>query len=181
MCTAGNRLALVCHVFKEVNAPPNVAISFDRFSGFPRSNEIETHMTEPPGWLKELADAAAVLMMPADAIAPIGCHYFCVASTWEISLFAAGTEIVGGASDGQVRRSRFCLDIEEIRNLFAEIESVTWQVHALAFDDELGPHVEVHGRYADKDVKLRILAYPPKRFAAGRRAIVYEQAWEETW
>ena len=138
-------------------------------------------MTLPPAWLKELADAAALLMMPADVMAPIGCHYFCVETTWEISLFASSTQIVGGERDGEVRRSRFCLDIEAIRKLFTEVHSVSWQAQALASDDELGPHVELHAIYAEKEVKLRILAFPPKRFASGRRAIVYEHAWEETW
>jgi hypothetical protein len=138
-------------------------------------------MTLPPEWLKELADAAAMLMMPADVMAPIGCHYCCVETTWEVSLFASSTQIVGGQRDGEVRRSRYSLDVEAIRNLFTNVHSLTWQVHSLASDDELGPHVELHGTYADKDVKLRILAVPPKRFASGRRAIVYEQAWEETW
>ena len=120
-------------------------------------------------------------MMPADVMAPVGCHYCCVEQTWEISLFASSTQIVGGERDGEVRRSRFCLDIDAIGKLFTEVRSVSWQAHALASDDELGPHVELDGIYVEKDVKLRILAFPPKRFASGRRAIVYKQAWEEAW
>ena len=138
-------------------------------------------MTSPPGWLKELADAAALLMMPADVMPPIGCHYCRVDQTWEISLFASSTQIVGGGRDGDVRRSRFCLDIEEFRKLFSKVDGVSWQAHSLASDDEFGPHVELTGTYANKNVKLRVLAFPPKRFASGRRAIVYEPAWEETW
>lgn len=138
-------------------------------------------MTVPPGWLKELADAVALLMMPADVMAPIGCHYCRVNKTWEISLFASSTQIVGGGRDGDVRRSRFCLDVDAVRKLFDEVHGISWQAHALASDDELGPHLEVHGSLADKEIRLRILAFPPKRFASGRRAIVYEPAWEETW
>ena len=138
-------------------------------------------MSMPPAWLKELADAAALLMMPADVMSPIGCHYICVEKTWEITLFASSTQIVGGGRDGAVRRSRFCLDVEAVSKLFDEVYQIFWQAHALASDDELGPHLELHGTCADKDVKLRILAFPPKRFASGRRAIVYEPAWEDTW
>jgi hypothetical protein len=114
-------------------------------------------------------------------MAPIGCHYYCTENTWEISLFVSSTQIVGGQRDGEVRRSRFCLDIDAVRKLFTEVHGVAWQAQVLASDDELGPHIEVHGNFADNDVKLRILAFPPKRFASGRRAIVYERAWEETW
>ncbi|HEY3963538.1 MAG TPA: hypothetical protein VGM05_03210 [Planctomycetaceae bacterium] len=135
----------------------------------------------PPGWLKELADAAAVMIMPADVIAPIGCHYCCVDKVWEISLFASSTEIVGGGYDGEVRNSRFCLDVHALMKLVGNVGQATWQAHQLGDDDELGPHVAIMGRYGDQDVRLQILAFPPKRFSSGRRAVVYIPSWEETW
>ena len=135
----------------------------------------------PPGWLKELADSAALLMMPADVIAPIGCHYCRAEGAWEISLFPSSTQIVGGGRDGETRRSRFTLDIKALTSLFAAISSASWQAHALATDDEIGPHLAIEGKYGEEDVLLRILAFPPKRFASGRRAIVYAPLWEETW
>jgi len=138
-------------------------------------------MPQPPEWLKELADAAALLMMPTDVMAPIGCHYCCVDGTWEIALFASSTQIVGGQHDGEERRSRFCLDIQAIRNLMADAHDVMWQSHPEGDDDELGPHVAFGGIYAGERVCLRILAFPPKRFSPGRNAIVYTPAWEEMW
>ncbi len=135
----------------------------------------------PPGWLKELADATALLMMPADVIAPIGCHYCCVDDVWEITLFASSTQIVGGGRDGEVRRSRFTFDIQALTVNFAHVSQVSWQAHALGPDDELGPHVAIEGKFGDQEVRLRVLAFPPKRFASGRRAIVYVPSWEETW
>src|SRR5579863_3928411 len=106
---------------------------------------IGISMSLPPGWLKELADATALLMMPADVMAPIGCHYCCVDDTWEISLFVSSTEIVGGERDGDVRRSRFCLDVEAVKKLLDEVHGISWQAQSLASDDELGPHVELCG------------------------------------
>lgn len=138
-------------------------------------------MPHPPDWLKELADAAALLMMPTDVMAPIGCHYCCIEGTWEIALFASSTQIVGGQRDGEVRRSRFCLDVRAISALFSQMHDVVWQAHGQGADDELGPHVGFSGIYAGNRVELRILAFPPKRFESGRRAIVYTPAWEETW
>ncbi|MBI3863707.1 MAG: hypothetical protein HY290_17595 [Planctomycetia bacterium] len=135
----------------------------------------------PPAWLKELADSAALLMIPADVIAPIGCHYCYVDRVWEITLFASSTQIVGGGQDGEVRRSRFTLDVPGLMKLFADVKNVLWQAHEIGEDDELGPHIAVEGQYGDQDVCLRILAFPPKRFASGRRAIVYVPSWEETW
>lgn len=135
----------------------------------------------PPGWLKELADAAAQLMMPADVIAPIGCHYCFADDVWEITLFASSTEIVGGGQDGEVRRSRFCLDIQALTRVFVVVHEISWQAHELGGDDELGPHIAVEGAFGEYDVRLRVLAFPPKRFASGRRAIVYVPSWEESW
>jgi hypothetical protein len=138
-------------------------------------------MPHPPDWLKELADAAALLMMPTDIMAPIGCHFCCAEGTWEIALFASSTQIVGGQHDGEVRRSRFCLDVQALGKLLSEVREVMWQAHSEGSQDELGPHVALSGKHSGHDVCLRILAFPPKRFASGRNAIVYTPAWEETW
>lgn len=138
-------------------------------------------MPSPPEWLKELADAAARLMMPIDLLSPIGCHFCCIDGTWEVSLFASNTQVVGGKLDGVLRASRFDLDLKAVLDLFSEVSRFSWQALALTRDDELGPHVSLDGTYAGNTVWLRILARPPKRFDPGRRAIVYEPAWEETW
>lgn len=135
----------------------------------------------PPDWIKELADSAALLMMPADFIAPIGCHFYCDDNVWEITLFASSTQIVGGGRDGEVRRSRFNVDVQAVCRLFANVDEVSWQAHQLGASDELGPNIAIEGQYGDQEIRLRILAYPPKRFASGRRAVVYVPRWEETW
>src|SRR5437879_5970087 len=138
-------------------------------------------MPSPPEWLQELADAVALQMTPADVLAPVGCHFCLVDGTWEISLFAAGTQIVGGKKDGVVRASRFSVDLQSLLKLFSEIESLSWQALRLSADDELGPHISLAGTHAGNRVWLRILAWAPKRFAPGRRAVGYEHAWEEIW
>jgi hypothetical protein len=138
-------------------------------------------MPSPPEWLQELADAAALQMIPADVLAPIGCHFGFADETWEISLFAAATQIVGGKHDGVLRPSRFHFDLQAVSKLFSEIHHVTWQALPLATDDELGSHVAITGAYREHPVTLRVLARAPRQFAAGRRALVYENTWEETW
>ena len=93
-------------------------------------------MPSPPEWLQELADAVALQMTPADVLAPVGCHFCLVDGTWEISLFAAGTQIVGGKKDGVVRASRFSVDLQSLVKHFSEIESFSWQALRLSADDE---------------------------------------------
>lgn len=135
----------------------------------------------PPEWLSELADAAALLMMPVDVMAPVGCHFCLAEGTWEISLFVSNTQIVGGKKDGVLRGSRFHVDVQALTGLFTEVHDLSWQAQRLASDDELGPHISLAGTYAGNPISLRILAHPPKRFEPGRRAIVYEHSWEEIW
>jgi hypothetical protein len=138
-------------------------------------------MPSPPEWLQELADAAAQQMIPADILAPIGCHFCFADETWEVSLFAATTQIVGGKYDGVLRPSRFVVDVHAVTKLFSEIHDVSWQVLPLAANDELGSHIAIIGTCREHAVNLRILSRAPRQFAAGRRAIVYENAWEEIW
>ncbi len=135
----------------------------------------------PPDWLQQFADAAALLMNPVDLMAPVGCHFCRVEGTWEISLFASSTQIVGGKKDGVLRASRFHVDVQALMHLFSEVHEVSWQAQPLAADDEMGPHIAISGIRDDQDVSLRILARPPRRFDPGRRAVVYEHSWEEIW
>jgi len=138
-------------------------------------------MPSPPEWLQELANAAALQLIPADILAPIGCHFSFADETWEISLFATSTQIVGGKHDGVLRPSRFHVDVQAVTRLFSEVHDLAWQALPLATDDELGSHIAITGTSRENKVTLRILSRAPRRFAAGRRAIVYENAWEEIW
>jgi hypothetical protein len=138
--------------------------------------------TPPPKWIQELADAVALQLIPADSLAPIGCHFCPVeGGVWEVALFIASTEIVGGSQDGKLRYSRFHLDLQAVCRQFAQVEEVSWQAHPLGDNDELGPHVAIEGRYGNCNVRLRILAFPPDQFPAGRRAVTYGPIWEELW
>ncbi len=138
-------------------------------------------MPAPPEWLQKFADAVALQMNPVDLLAPVGCHFCLVEDTWEVTLFASSTQIVGGKKDGVLRHSRFHVDLRRVVDLFSEIWSLTWQPLSLAADDELGPHLSMEGLVAEHPVWLRILARAPKRFDPGRRAVVYDGIWDETW
>lgn len=138
-------------------------------------------MPAPPAWLKKLADDVALQISPSEVLSPIGCHFCCVEGVWEVTLFASSTQIVGGKRDGVLRSSRFNVDLRAISDLFARVDSVQWQALPLGPTDELGPHVSLEGTYEGNPVWLRILSKAPKRFKPGRRAVVYEAAWEEIW
>jgi hypothetical protein len=135
----------------------------------------------PPDWLKDLADAAAQLMIPADVMSPIGCHFCQAEGVWEVTIFASSTEIVGGGRDGEVCRSRFTVDVQALSLLLTDVVDISWQAHPLAADDELGPHIAIDGWLGEHQVSLRVLAFPPKRFTPGRRAIGYASQFEDLW
>jgi hypothetical protein len=138
-------------------------------------------MPSPPEWLQQFADAVALQMHPVDLLAPVGCHFCQADDSWEIALFVSGTQIVGGKKDGVVRHSRFNVDVRAVVDLFSDVRSVSWQALPIGGDDELGPHLSIEGSCGGNTVWLRILSRPPKRFDVGRRAVVYDAAWEETW
>lgn len=138
-------------------------------------------MSAPPSWLSDMANEVAGQIYGIDVLAPIGCHYHCADGIWEVTLFVARTEIVGGEQDGEVRCSNFRLDLNEVRQVFESIRSLEWQALPAGPDDELGPHISIEGDYRGQPVWVRILSVPPPRFQAGRYAKVYQDLWEETW
>lgn len=138
-------------------------------------------MSQPPDWLQSLVDEASVLIAPVDVLAPLGCHYCEIDGVWEVTLFVSQTEIMGGPDDGGLRASRFHVDLNRLASIFDEVESTYWQALGLGADDDLGPHVGIEGVYAGHRVWLRIPAIAPRRFPAGRHALVQPETWEELW
>lgn len=124
-------------------------------------------MTNPPEWLAEFADRVTALVMAVDVLAPMGCHFCCEDGVWEVTLFAATTEILGGPRDGLQRPSRFCLDLAGLTALFTSISSFHWQAHSLGRHDDLGPHVALEGDVAGNRVWLRIPARAPEMLGLG--------------
>jgi hypothetical protein len=138
-------------------------------------------MPRQPRKVRELANAVAREMMPHDVLAPIGCHCCFVDPVWEVTVFPARTQIVGGPADGAERFSGFTLDALPMLERFDTVTSLNWQSLSAANEDELGPHLSVEGVYRGVPIWLRVLARAPKRFTAGRKAVVYDELFEEIW
>ncbi len=134
-----------------------------------------------PTWLRELADAVAAQIAPAELLAPLGCHFCEVDGQWEVSLFAAATEVVGGSRDGRRRQSKFTLNVLKVLGMLDEIKAIHWQNRAVNRSDELGAHISIEARYAGHAVWLRVLADAPRRFSSGRQIRVNDDAIVETW
>jgi hypothetical protein len=96
-------------------------------------------------------------------------------------VFASATEVIGGSRDGELRSSRFHVDVLGVCQLFDEIASVTWQTHRLGQRDDLGAHLSIEGQIQGESVWLRIPAVAPHPFAPGRLAHALTQQWEEVW
>ena len=137
-------------------------------------------MTVPP-WLRELADAVAEQIAPADLLSPIGCHFCELDGRWEISVFASSTEFVGGRRDGRRQQSKFSLNLLRVLALLDNVQACHWQSRAIAPSDELGAHFSVEGKYQGHSVWLRVLAEAPRRFTPGRQARIHENAIVDTW
>lgn len=140
-------------------------------------------MPAPPSWLKSMANQVASLMYDVDILAPIGCHFFHNSSRneWEVTLFASNTEIVGGEWDGVLAPSKFCFNILNLGEIFEEVESIFWQALPVDYDDQLGCHISIEGKYEGERVWVRVLAEAPEEFEAGRRMQAYEFNLKEIW
>ncbi|QDT62955.1 hypothetical protein V22_01530 [Calycomorphotria hydatis] len=136
-----------------------------------------------PTWLEELAQAAAECIVSTDLSSPIGCHYRenQLADEWEVTLFLAKTEIVGGPGDGKKTDSNFWVDLAMLQPLMEDITAFGWQALPMGEDDEAGPHVAMSGNYQGHQVWLRILSTAPDRFEAGRKADVLAGRFVDLW
>ena len=140
-------------------------------------------MSSLPAWIEQLTVSVIERIQPIDLMAPIGCHVFhdLELNEWELTLFAARTEVVGGRCDGKITSSKFVLDLKELGELFSTVTRIQWQSHSIDQDDELGPNVSVEGMYDGHRVWLRILANSPERFETGRYVHSEELRIENAW
>jgi hypothetical protein len=138
-------------------------------------------MPAPPEWLTEFANKVAAFVHPVDALAPLGCHYHQEGAGWEVTLFAARTEIVGGPRDGQQRPSRFGIDVLGMCAVFQSVRAIEWQAQRFSARDELGPHLSIRGDYCGQHIWLRIPAFAPEQFPPGRQAVTFNGEWNEIW
>jgi hypothetical protein len=136
-------------------------------------------MPAPPAWLTDFANAVVAHVHPLDVDAPVGCHYHQDDAGWEVTLFSARTETLGGARDGQVRSSRFRVDLLGVCSEFTSIQAMHWQPHRMGRRDEIGPHVACEGDYHGERIWLRIPAAAPAQFPPWRQSTHNSSRWEE--
>lgn len=129
-------------------------------------------MSTPPAWLEKLANAVLAQISLHDSCTPWWCHYHLDEWGWEITVFPARGEMLGGPYDGQTFSPRFSLDVQALLELFDSVQTVSWQAHRLGHGDEVGTHLAVQGMYAGEAIWLRIPASAPARFP------VKQYAWD---
>ena len=143
------------------------------------------HQHKPPQWIAKLGHLISQGFHSSGTLAPIGCHFHqndeLEGSQWEVTLFVSSTEFFGGPNDGKVAVSRFMLDLKEVLLAFDVVDSVYWQTHMMAEDDQVGPHIGVEGDFEGNAVWLRITAEPPAQFQPGRSVDLCVNAAKDRW
>ncbi|MBS0205735.1 MAG: hypothetical protein JSS49_22770 [Planctomycetes bacterium] len=138
-------------------------------------------MANPPQWILKLANSVTSCLEPMEPMPPVGCHYHQFDSGWEISIFPAKTEIVGGPEDGQQIAARFQVDILAVTELFTHITEMTWQSRSFDEQDQLGAHIAIGGVIEGEQVWIRILKSAPSCFDPGRKAMFHHGRLVDTW
>ena len=121
-----------------------------------------------PRWINRFTNLITRSLHAAEPLAPVGCHVHLNEEAdqpqWEVTLFVASTEILGGPRDGHVELSRFTLDLLDLLLVFDSTDKFYWQAQPIAEDDDLGPHIGVEGQFEGESVWLRMTSEPPVQF-----------------
>jgi len=137
----------------------------------------------PPSWLRWLSNDAARGIVADECHAPIGCHFYQNPDNqeWEVSIFVAATEIVGGQMDGKVLPLQLQLNISHVMNLFDETPEVFWQSDSVSDDDELSQHISFEGKARGHRLWLRVLKESPQGTGPGRLLHADNGQMENLW
>ncbi|MEZ5943381.1 MAG: hypothetical protein R3C18_18455 [Planctomycetaceae bacterium] len=120
----------------------------------------------PPQWLHDFTDEIGACLHTLDEPS-LGCHFHFADEVWEVTLFFAATEVVGGAFDGVRTQPTFWLDVRQLFSVM-DVDQMHWQSQAVNSDDDLAAHVSVTGQYHGKSIWLRVLANSPAAMPPGQ-------------
>lgn len=136
-----------------------------------------------PEWVNALTDAVTPHLIAAGPPSPVGAHLQEGGGTepCEVSLFYGGTEILGGARDGERTDLPFWLDLAGLTREFDRVERLSWQAVRLGPNDDLGPHVAIEGTFEGRPVRVRVLAASPAAFGPARSADTLRGTFVEHW
>ena len=109
----------------------DVEVELARRFGVSGLDEAEgSLMSQPPAWMESLIDIVANCMEPHSQLGPLAYRWRNEGGYWEMWVYPAPAELVGGAEDGAVVSPGFSLDVQELSSAFEELEDVHWQAHA---------------------------------------------------
>jgi hypothetical protein len=119
-------------------------------------------MSEAPQWLVSLVDAAGDCMEVHCECGPLAFRWGSDRDLWEVRIYYAPGEAVGGADDGAMLAPGFTLDLTRLTSVFDKLTEVCWRSHSFGPHDQEGPHVSMEGVYQGHHVWLQVLAEAPE-------------------
>jgi hypothetical protein len=137
----------------------------------------------PPVWLRWFINDVTRGLIDRDIQGPLGCHFFHddESGTWEVTLFASCTEVVGGPRDGSILPHGMQFDVSAAILAFDAPPRIHWQVGRVADDDELGSHLSFEGVARGRSVWLRLKEDAPEWAGPGRLLHSADGTLEELW
>ena len=81
-------------------------------------------MPKPPPWLESLVDTVAGCMETHSEMGPLMFRWCNEEEHWEVMVYPAPGEVVGGADDGALVSPGFSLDVQGVSSAFEELVDV---------------------------------------------------------
>lgn len=131
---------------------------------------IEQHEVRQPAWIVTLVEEIVQpAITPLGFFGPIGYRIWDPSNPantfggWDIAVFPVPFEISGpGPNDGAYAVNGFVFDIAAVLHTLQEVSRVAWN-NPTRYSGELdGPSVEIHAKFAGKQLRLRFFRMPPQ-------------------
>ncbi len=124
------------------------------------------HRDYRPDWLKQFVRNAAALFEPLAEFGRVGYDCRVDERGWIVCMYLGATETVGGPLDGHIDHASFRLDLQQLQQLFNQVERMEW--YSVANPDHRTPEhsvrslISVSGQVeGGNQLKLELMAVPP--------------------
>jgi len=125
-------------------------------------NEEQNVTLEPQEWIDSLISAVTDCIFVQNVIDEFRFKYYFNndMDCWDIIMYPAPIELMGGARDGEIVSPPFSLDVGSLGSVFEKVDSMLWSALGSGPWDNEGQRIFVEGVYQGHKVCLRVLARP---------------------
>jgi hypothetical protein len=122
---------------------------------------MNNNLSQSAEWLNSLVDDVFNCIEAHNPMGPLEYRYRNEEDYWKIVIYPTPVELKGGIVEGTVVSPGFSLDVQQLIDVFDQVDEMNWRSQGFGPWDYDGPHISMGGIYQKHNIWLQVLAEAP--------------------